>query len=113
MSIIPESEIESNKINDDEENYEPVEKQKRSTYNEGGSISTNLKITGVKRLIMLYIVSKIKETYENIKILFNLIQINRVSFKFSADFKLLLLINGQQTATFFFRVRTVLLILTQ
>lgn len=48
---------------------------------------------------MLVIVPDIKETYDNIKILFELININNISFKFSSDLKLILLINGQQTAT--------------
>ena len=55
--------------------------------------------TSVKKLIMLCIVPDIKETYENVKMLFELIKINDISFKFVSDFKLLLIINGQQTAT--------------
>lgn len=57
------------------------------------------KLTSVHKLIMLGIVPQIKESYENVKKLFDLIQINDIPFKFVSDFKLLLIINGQQTAT--------------
>lgn len=56
----------------------------------------------VKRIVLLCVVPDIKETYENVKILFNLIKIKNISFKFVADFKLLLIINGQQTASAMF-----------
>ena len=39
---------------------------------------------------------------KNIQLLFNLVNLNYISFKFIADFKLLLLINGQQTASAMF-----------
>ena len=48
---------------------------------------------------MLCLVPDIKETYENIKIIFSLINLNSIPFKFVSDFKLLLIVNGQQTAT--------------
>lgn len=53
----------------------------------------------MKRVILLCVVTKIKESYENMKILFDLTQINSIPFKFDADFMLLLIVNGQQTAT--------------
>ena len=55
--------------------------------------------TSIKKLIMLCIVPDIKETYDNVEMLFELIKINDISFKFVSDFKLLLIINGQQMAT--------------
>ena len=55
--------------------------------------------TSVKKLIMLCIVPDIKEAYENVKMLFELIKINYISFKFVSDSKLLLIINEQQTVT--------------
>lgn len=56
------------------------------------------KMTSVHKLIMLCIVPNIKESYDNVKKLFELIKINDIPFKFVADFKLLLIINRQQTA---------------
>ncbi|CAH1109213.1 unnamed protein product [Psylliodes chrysocephalus] len=72
---------------------------KRSRYAEGGMVGKRANWTSVKKLIMLAIVPKIKETYENLKVLFDLTQLNNVPFKFVAYFKLLLIVNGQQTAT--------------
>ncbi|CAH1104321.1 unnamed protein product [Psylliodes chrysocephalus] len=72
---------------------------KRSRYAEGGMVGKKANWTSVQKLIMLAIVPKIKETYENLKVLFDLTQLNNVLFKFVADFKLLLIVNGQQTAT--------------
>ena len=40
-----------------------------------------------------------QETYGNIELLFKLININNIPFKFVLDFKIILLVNGQQTAT--------------
>lgn len=57
------------------------------------------KLTSVKKLILLCVVPNIKETYDNLKILFDLTKLNNISFKFVSDFKLLLMANGQQTAT--------------
>ncbi|GLV33226.1 hypothetical protein CBL_08394 [Carabus blaptoides fortunei] len=39
------------------------------------------------------------ETYENVKTLFELTKVNEIPFKFNSDLKLILIINGQQTAT--------------
>lgn len=57
------------------------------------------KLTSVNRLLILSIVPDIKETYENTDLLFKMSNVNNISFQFLADFKLLLIINGQQTAT--------------
>lgn len=53
----------------------------------------------VKRVILLCIVPQIKETYDNVKLLFDLTNINNIPFKFVCNFELLLIINGQQTAS--------------
>ena len=42
---------------------------------------------------------RIKETCDNIKLLFELTNINNIPFKFVSDFKTLLIVNGQQTAS--------------
>lgn len=81
-----------------DENYEVLEK-KRKLYAEGGSVGVKPKLGSVNRLLMLCTVPDIKESYDNVKLLFDLVKINDISFKFVCDFKLLLIINGQQTAT--------------
>ena len=48
---------------------------------------------------MLACVPKVKETYSSMKTLFDLIRVNDILFKFLADFKLLLIVNGLQTST--------------
>ena len=73
--------------------------KKRSLYENGGMACQKGKLNGVHRLIMLAIVPKVKETYENMKVLFDLIQINGISFNFVSNFKLMLIVNGMQTAT--------------
>ncbi|CAH1107748.1 unnamed protein product [Psylliodes chrysocephalus] len=75
------------------ENYEVSEK-KRKLYAEGGSVGVKPKLCSVNRLLMMCTVPNIKESYDNCKL-----KINDISFKFVCDFKLLLIINGQQTAT--------------
>lgn len=92
LTILPDDYFE-------EENSEDPPLKKRKTYSEGGSIGEKAKLTSVKRTIMLCIVPDIKETYENVKILFELTAVNKISFKFVSDFKLMLLVNGMQTAT--------------
>ena len=67
-------------------------------YSEGGSCSKKPKLTNVRKLILLCNVPQIKETYENCKLLFDLININRISFIFVSDIKLLLLLKGQKIA---------------
>ena len=95
MSVMPENQVDQD--NSLGENGEvPVKKRK---YNEGGSIGNMSKVTSVHKLIMLCAVPSIKESYDNIKVLFDLTNINNISYKFISDFKLILIINGQQTAT--------------
>lgn len=95
MSIIPEDHL---KANSDEVTDEPAA-SKKTRYAEGGSTGKKAPVTSVKRLILLCVVPKVKESYDNMKLLFDLTQINKISFKFVSDFKLLLIVNGQQTAT--------------
>ena len=71
---------------------------KRSKYSEGGTVKKG-KLTGVRKLIMVCIVPDVPETHTNMTILFKLTQLNLVSFLFVADFKLLLIVYGLQTAT--------------
>ena len=94
VTIIPEN------YYDDEfnESVEFVQPQ-RSTYTVGGTISKHSKVTGVNKLIMICCVPDVDESYENIRLLFELTQINKITFKFSADFKVILIVNGKQTAT--------------
>lgn len=73
--------------------------KKRNLYAEGGTTGKKSVFTSVNRLLCLCIVPKIKETYTNIKQLFDLINLNKIPFKFVSDFKILLLVNGQQTAS--------------
>ncbi|CAH0547031.1 unnamed protein product [Brassicogethes aeneus] len=47
----------------------------------------------------LELFSDIKETYDNVKLIFDLTKLNDIPYKFVCDFKLLLIVNGQQTAT--------------
>ena len=70
----------------------------RSTYAEGGSTKKG-KPSGVKRVILLAVVPDIKETYSNVSLIFELINLNRLHFKIVADFKLQLIVLGLQTAT--------------
>lgn len=89
----------------DDFNYDDLtihDKNQRSLYSEGGSASKKAKLMSVKRVILLCIVPKIKETYENVKLLFDITKINNIPFKFVSDFKLMLIINGQQTASAMF-----------
>lgn len=106
LTIFPEndtSELHANSINDMNDQASSVNldgfSRKRTLYSEGGIISKKSKLTSVNHLIMLCAVPKISESYENLKVLFDLTKINDIPFKFVADFKLLLIINGQQTAT--------------
>lgn len=86
MTIIPEDYL-SESIADSNEDHSSAKKRKVD------------KVTSVHKLIMLAIVPAIKESYENVKILFDLMKINDIPFKFVSDLKLLLIVNGQQTAT--------------
>ena len=53
----------------------------------------------VKRVILLAVVPDIKETHNNISVIFDLIGLNNIAFKIVSDFKLQLLVLGLQTAT--------------
>lgn len=108
LTILPEnySPIENSSTQEasDDENHQHNSEdfngpKKRKSYEEGGSISKKGKLTSVDSLILLCITPDIKETHANMKILFELTNINKIPFKFVADFKLLLIVNGQQTAT--------------
>lgn len=108
LTILPEnySPVEDSSLqdtyNDENFQYNPEdfdESRKRKLYSEGGSISKKGKLTSVDSLILLCITPDIKETHANMNILFDLTNINNIPFKFVADFKLLLIVNGQQTAT--------------
>ncbi|CAH0555061.1 unnamed protein product [Brassicogethes aeneus] len=70
-----------------------------STYSTGESMANKRKLTSVFKLLLLGIVPWIKETYDNFKILVELTKLNEIPFKFLGDLKLVLLVNGQQTAT--------------
>lgn len=74
-------------------------RNKRISYSDGGSMAKKAKVSSVKRVILLCIVPDVKETYDNVKILLDLTKLNDIPFKFVSDFKLLLIINGQQTAS--------------
>ena len=73
--------------------------RKRTLYSEGGSSAIRGKLTGVHRLIMICCVPQIKESYKNIKLLFDLTNLNKIPFKFVSDYKVILIVNGKQTAT--------------
>lgn len=102
FSIIPVSEFEDSDDNEDEEKFFKKNTNQRSLYSEGGTVGGEKKCTSVQKLIILCIVPDILETYKNIKLLFDLTNINRMSFKFLADFKLILIVNGLQTASAMF-----------
>lgn len=73
--------------------------KEKKLYSESGSAGCASVLTSVKRLILLCVVPNVKESYENLKLLFELTNVNEILFKFVADFKVILLVNGQQTAT--------------
>lgn len=88
MSVLPDdNEIQENNL------------KRRHLYSEGGTTGQKGMLTSVNRLIMLCTVPQIEETYDNVKILFDLTKLNNIPFKFASDFKLLLIVNGQQTAS--------------
>ena len=71
---------------------------KRSLYKGGGGIG-NYKLSSVKRVILICLVPECKETHRNMKILFELTELNKISFIYVSDFKLLLTTLGCQTAS--------------
>lgn len=101
MSIFPEGYSEQSKTDNDDSSDDFIlnENKKRTLYSEGGTLSKRAQLLSVRRTIILCIVPKISETYANVKLLFDLTKINNLPFKFISDFKLLLIINGQQTAS--------------
>ena len=102
MSIFPEDYLSDSKngIDVDSDGQEVVDiPSNRRLYSEGGNVGKKGKLTSVRRLILLCIVPQIKESYGNIELLLKLINVINIPFKFVSDFKLLIMINGQQTAT--------------
>ena len=96
LSILPEDYDSDNADTEDDLSTEDL--KKRATYEDGGGIGV-YKLTSVKRVIMLAIVPECKETHFNMKVLFDLTQLNNISFLFVADFKQLLICLGCQTAS--------------
>lgn len=94
MSILPE-----NESDDEEEMCSEPRTKKRCLYSEGGTMGHKATLNGVKRLILLCVVVGMKESYSNLQLLFKLTNLNKIPFKFSADFKVMLLAIGQQTAS--------------
>lgn len=102
MSVFPENysaKSEKGERSDFDEDVVVGDKRKRSLFSEGGTVAKRARLTSVKRVIILCIVPQIAETYDNVKLLFNITNLNNISFKFVSDFKLLLIINGQQCAS--------------
>lgn len=93
FSIIPQTES-SNLENEDHEG--PSKRRKLQVIR---ACENSSPCTSVKKVILLCIAPDIKENYDNIKILFDLTKVNNISFKFVSDFKVMLIVNGQQTAT--------------
>ena len=81
------------------QNLKDTDNNIRSTYKQGGCTAKATKDTSVYKLILLCIVPNVKETYDNISFLISFTKLNDISFKFVSDFKIQLLVNGQQTAT--------------
>lgn len=103
-SIFPENYLDS-ECDDNSDNDENTGEEK-DDFEIGLSLPKKLKpsdekksLLGVCKLFLLCIVPQIKETYANLKLLFDLIKLNEIYCKFVSDFKVVLIINGQQTAT--------------
>lgn len=99
LTVLPEDYTEEIIEYENSSDSDSESKSKRSKYSEGGTVGRKAKLTSVNRLILLCIVPNIKETYENLDILFELTKVNDIPCKFLADFKLLLTVNGMQTAS--------------
>ena len=56
----------------------------------------NKNVTGVKSSLFLAVIPNVKETHHNMKLLFELTELNKISFLFVTDFKLLLTVIGKQ-----------------
>ena len=76
MSVFPK---------DHEYDHEISLQAKRRCYSD---IRDRASLTGSKRLIMLAIVPEVKETHSNMKIIFDLVELNNIPFIFLTDFKL-------------------------
>lgn len=76
----------------------PQQKKLRTSYAEGGSVGKG-KLSGVKRLITLINVVDVQESWGNLKKLWDLAAIEKISYLLSSDFKLTLSALGLQTAT--------------
>ena len=87
MSVFPK-----NYCNDDDSDDEIFTK-KRRLYSESKGCN-NKKLTSASKAIILCIVPKVSESYDNLKILIDLTKLNDILFRFVADFKLLLTVNG-------------------
>ena len=72
--------------------------KKRSLYKDGGGIG-KYKLSSVKRVILICLVPDCKETHRNMKIHFELTELNKISFIFVSDFKLLLTTLGCHTVS--------------
>ena len=99
ITVIPKNDKTSQEKEIPKEGFDNVSQGKRSLYSEGGTSGKKALLTGGNRVIMLCCVPEVKESYENMKILFELTQLNKIPYKFVADFKLTLVVNGLQTAT--------------
>lgn len=97
MSILPENYV--SEFVDIEESDFYLQEKRRKFSPEDSIVAAKGKVTSVQRLILLCTVPNIKETYENVKLLFELTNLDNLSCKFVSDFKLMLMVNGQQTAT--------------
>ena len=71
--------------------------KRRAFYAEGGSMK-KWKLSGVRRLLPLAVVPDIKESHNNFKIFFDLINLNNIDYKTISDHKAMLIALGLQTA---------------
>lgn len=71
------------------EDEEIPPKKKRSTYENGGSLGKKSNLNGVNRLILVCVMPNIKESYDNVRLLWNITKLNNIPFKFVSDYKLL------------------------
>ena len=71
---------------------------KRTKYSEGFG-AKKAKMSSVKRVIMLCLLTKVKETHENVRTLLTAIDLCGIPFTFSCDIKLDLMLIGKQQAS--------------
>ena len=101
MTILPpinDPELDRAVTEDEDASQDEYELKKRSTYKEGGGIGQH-KQSSVKRVVLLCLVPKCKETHSNMKKLIELTNLNRISFLFVSDLKLLLITLGCQCSS--------------